>query len=227
MARLAVTLVVMAGLLLAACGTVRTTVATLRALQNAGFTNVSVRLDSTNGFDTVVVRAGGGPAEEPEAKAAQIVWTTFKFSFDQIDSSVRGQRQVFSRGDLEERFGPRPPGSDKDLARDVFRTFVIIAAITVVVLAGVLLLVVLLVRRSRKRRPPPGPPGWYGPPPGGGYGPPPGGGYGPPPSAGYGPPPGGGYGPPPGQPPPPSPPAPGGQQWPPPPPPEGGTPGWQ
>ena len=76
-------------------------------------------------------------------------------------------RQLFSRTDLEARFGPRPPGMDQDLAKDVFRTIGIAAAIGVVFIGIVALVIVLAVRSSRRRRPPapPPPPGWYPPPP--------------------------------------------------------------
>ena len=73
-------------------------------------------------------------------------------------------RQLFTRSDLQERFGPRPPGTDKSLAKDVIRTLGIVAAIGVVFVGVVVLIVVLAVRSSRRRRPPP-PPGWYGGPP--------------------------------------------------------------
>ena len=149
------------------CGTVRSTIDVLRTMRSDGYHNINVRFDSSNGFDTVVVRASGGPSEDPVGRAAEIVWTTFKFKFDQIDVSVNGDRHLFSRSELQERFGPRPSGLDKDLAKDVFRTIGIVAAIGVVFVGIVVLIIVLVVRNSRRKRPPP-PPGWYG-----GYGGPP------------------------------------------------------
>src|SRR4051794_15871001 len=197
LAALAVVAMLVAGV---SCGTVRSTVATLRALDDAGYDNINVRLNSDSGFDTVVVRASGGPSEDPVGKAAGIVWTTFKLHLDQVDVNIGGQRQLFTRGDLEERFGPRPAGYDKSLARDVARTFAIVGVAVLVVAGIVVVIVVWAVRRGRRKRPPPPPGGWYT-----------------------------GYPPPPGQqpqqwPPPPHP----GQaqppQWPPPPPPPGGSP---
>jgi hypothetical protein len=165
---LALVAVVVVALALPACATVRSTVDVYRAMRSAGYDNISVRFNTNDGFDTVVVRASGGPSEDPQGAAAKIVWEKFRFKFDQLDVGISGdQRQVFSRKDLETRFGPRPPGMDRDLATDIFRTIAIVAAIGVVLVGIVALVVILAVRSSRRRRPPmpPPPPGWYPPPP--------------------------------------------------------------
>jgi hypothetical protein len=159
---------VVLALALGGCGTVRSTIDVYRTMRDSGYQNINVRFNANNSSDTIVVRASGGPSEDPEGKAAQIVWERFRFKFDQVDVRINGrERQLFSRSELQARFGPRPAGMDRDLTKDVFRTIGIVAAVAVVFMGAVALVIVLAIRSSRRRRPPapPLPPGWYPPPP--------------------------------------------------------------
>lgn len=162
-------------------------------------------------------RNRGLAGAEGREEIAGIVWTSYPRRFQTVAITLDGDLQVFSRGELQERFGPRAERLDEEEFSDevnrTIRTGAIAGAIgLVVVLVAIVLIVRSVRKRRRERMPPPPPPGAGGGgwgPPGGGWGPP-GGGWGPPgmppPPPGMPPPPSGpppGYVPPSGYPPPP------------------------
>jgi hypothetical protein len=164
--------------------------------------------DFGRGRNEVEVEAATGRGEEPTAgneEIAGIVWTTYPRRFDRVRVVLDGEEVGFTRGDLQESFGPRPAQLDeREFQDDVeagIRNVAIGAAIGLVIVVGGVILLVVLVRRRRRNNPPPPRPPYYGPGPGGAPPPPgqPPGWYPPPPPAG----------PPPGwRPPPPPPPSP-------------------
>jgi hypothetical protein len=160
--------------LLTACTTIRGLVDTEDALKRAGFTEVDVGFSSAEGFDQVEVTVGpasseGGPDAQAD-QAATVVWTTFPLRFDllrvELLAPYQGAVTTYTYGEMEEIFGPRPPGlDDKELGDDVVRTGVIVAAVLVggglLFVAAATLAIVLGVRASRRRKsvtPPPWPP---------------------------------------------------------------------
>lgn len=164
-----------------------------------GRNEVQIEADSHRGLD------GTAGVEE----IAEVVWTTYPRRFDTLAITLDGDQDVLTRGELQERFGPRAARLDeREFSDDVtgaIRTAAIAAAIGLVVVAIAIVLIVRAVRKRRRNRPPGPPP--YGPY--GGYGPgvpplPPGQGWGPPTGAPPPPPPGPGWSapPPPGAPPP-------------------------
>lgn len=151
-----------AGLLLlmavsAGCGTVRAFTDTIEALEDEGFSKVQVNVA---GGDPVAltVKADGPPGEstdEAHRIASELVWDEFPRRFDEARISIDGDRQVLTRGQLQERFGDRPEGlDDQDLGDDVNRIglglvlTVLLASVLVVAVVG--LVTLLLVRSSRR-----------------------------------------------------------------------------
>ncbi len=195
---------VVALLVLAGCGTISAFVDLGTALQEAGFTEVNVNIDSRSEGDTLLIRAGAPPGsgvEDAQQRAARIAWTQFPRRFERLRVRIDGQERTYERAELERLYGPRQRDLDEEkLDEDVRRMGVgVIVGLAVggVLCVGLIILVVVLVTRSSRRRSSPPAP-WAPSGPGPGYGPPPG--YAPPP--GYGPPPA----PPPSGPPPKTPP---------------------
>ena len=180
---------VMLGLLVGGCGVVKGINDTKRAIENAGFSDVSVEFEATNGVDSVDVRyrstATSREALDVEVRRiAEAVWNTAPLRLDvvtitPIGSSAGGEVATINRAALQQEFGPRPASVNEknfgDLAnaKGIFIGFVIAF---LVILAVIVLVVVLVVRASRRRRAqpmawaggypgqPPGAPGWQAPP---------------------------------------------------------------
>ncbi len=156
---------------LASCGAIRAQVDLSSRLRRAGFDNVKVRTDETNGFSTVTVEAKrSGSSSDAQNEAAQVVWTKFPRRVDAVVVNIDGNEQRYTRSEMTNRFGPRPARlDDKSIADDVrsIGIGVIIAlAIGGLVCVGLIVLIVLLVRNSRRKRRAAGPmyPGYPGGP---------------------------------------------------------------
>lgn len=185
-------LAAVAAVLLAGCGTAVGYANTLLKLEEAGINGA----DLSSGGDEVSLaydstQEPGDALVAEEDRAAEVIWRNLplRFSMLQVDPRVVGASpQVYSREELQSRFGPRPSGLDQSSgdieqdARNTFRTIIIGAAIGfAVLLALVILVIVLVVRAARKRRPPAPTAGWPAAPGGPqapwpqqpGYGPPP------------------------------------------------------
>jgi hypothetical protein len=140
---------VVVAVVLTGCSALRATFDTDQALRRAGFSGARVSTHVNNGFTTVEVT---GVSQGDEAQgAAGVVWRTFRY---RIDAIVVGT-QVFSRGQLQEVFGPRNPAYDR---RTIGREFVRLgkavlfaAGIGGFLLAGgLVLLMVFFVRRGAR-----------------------------------------------------------------------------
>ena len=180
----------------AACSTIDELFQLQERIEREGYRVTNVfHEDFGRGANEVQVdaeRNRGLAGAEGREEIAGVVWTTYPRRFQTVDVTLDGEEEVFSRGDLQERFGPRAERLDEEAFSDeVTRTIRTGAIVGAVVLLVVVVAIVLIVRAVRKRRrgrmPPPPPPGTWGPP---GMPPPP---PGPPP----------GYAPPSGYPPPP------------------------
>jgi hypothetical protein len=185
-------LAAVAAVLLAGCGTAVGYANTFLKLEEAGINGA----DLSSGGDEVSLaydstQEPGDALVAEEDRAAEVLWRNLplRFSILQVDPRVEAAPpRVYSREELQSRFGPRPSGLDQgsgDIeqdARNTFRTIIIGAAIGfAVLLALVILVIVLVVRAARKRGPPAPTAGWPAAPGGPqapwpqqpGYGPPP------------------------------------------------------
>jgi hypothetical protein len=164
------------------CGTISAFVDLQDELNNAGFSNVSVNVDSGTGGDTLKIdatRPPGTTLEEARTRAAQIAWETFPRRFNRLLLDIDGQTVSLSRDELQQQFGPRPARLDRKALEDDVRNLgigVLIAlAVGFVLCVGLIILIIVLVRRSGKKKRAQQQqqwgPGGYGPPPG--YGQPP------------------------------------------------------
>jgi len=80
-------------------------------------------------------------------------------------SRAVGLEDEHERAELQDRFGPRPAGMDRDATRSVLLGFAVFGLAVLLVVGLLVLVIVRLVRRGRSR-PDPGTPGWGSPPPG-------------------------------------------------------------
>ncbi len=168
----AVLLGAVAALLLAAsCGTIRTLVDLDNDLKAAGFSDLHVNTNESNGFSTVTVRASSGPSP---SRAAEVVWKKFPRRVDSVVVELNSQSTFFSRSEMRDRFGPRPAGyDDKTIGSDVRSgvvTFLLVLFAVFVVGGGIIAFIVLKVHSNKRKRRIaaggyPNPPQW-GPPPG-------------------------------------------------------------
>jgi hypothetical protein len=185
-------LAAVAAVLVAGCGTAVGYANTFLKLEEAGIN--SADLSTSDDEVHLSYDSNGAPGDAlvaEENKAAEVIWRNLpqRFSTLEVDPQVEDvPPQVYSREELQSRFGPRPSGLDQgsgDIeqdARNTFRTIIVGAAIGfAVLLALVIVVIVLVVRAARKRQPPAPATGWPGTPGGPqapwpqqpGYGPPP------------------------------------------------------
>jgi hypothetical protein len=164
----------LAAVLLASCSGITTVIDTQRALENAGFSSVSVSPKPTSNNLSVSVTVPGTPAESDAVRAASVVWQNFHERFDVLSVTVHGSgpsvHQEFTIAQLTEQFGARNPDWNSSSVATGTRN---VGFLVLGVLGGVLVIVVLIIvgvqRRKRRRRSqgPGGGPWPGGPPPGG------------------------------------------------------------
>lgn len=152
----------------AGCGTIRAFTDLQGELDRAGFNDISVNVGNGGGGDAVALVISVSVPDERTVETAQtevarIAWTTFPRRFDELRLSVDGNDVIYSRAELEQRFGDRPGGlDDEKLSDDINRIGIgglIGLAVGGLLCLGIVGLVVFLLVR---RRPTPVPPG--GPP---------------------------------------------------------------
>ncbi len=162
---------VLAALVLAtSCSTIRILIDLDSDLKDAGYSDVHVHTNETNGYSVVRIEASGGPKPE---RAAEVVWKQFPRRVDQVVVTTNSQQQSFTRSEMRQRFGPRPSGYDdksidSDLRSGVI-TALLIAGGVVVVVGGLILFIVLKVSSNKRKRRIaaggyPNPPRWNQPP---------------------------------------------------------------
>jgi hypothetical protein len=169
---------VAAALLLAGCGQVVGTARTVKTLNDMGIRQTSLNVQSTNGRTTVELHYRSeqqdvGAYRDEVRKVEEVVWKQLPVRFDVLDlradapglSGVEPVTVRLTRAKLQEQFGPRPAGKDRDVARSLLLGFAVFALVVLLVVGLVVLVIVRLVRRGRSR-PAPGAPGWGPPPPG-------------------------------------------------------------
>jgi hypothetical protein len=154
--------VVLAAMILvfaAGCGTIGAFVDLQENLQDAGFSDVNVNVDSDSGGDVLRIEATGPPGDTPaeaQQKAAEIAWTTFPRRFELLRLDIGGQSVTLNRAQLEQEFGARDPDlDDKELEDDVRNLgigLLIALAVGFVLCVGLIILIIVLVRRSGKKK---------------------------------------------------------------------------
>src|SRR3954452_5602049 len=90
------------------CGTISAFVDLSDELSDAGFSDVSVNVDSNSGGAGLRIDATAPPGdttEEARRKAAEIAWTTFPRRFESLQLDIGGT-VVLDRSQLEAEFGP-------------------------------------------------------------------------------------------------------------------------
>lgn len=150
---------------------------TLAALQNlsseiqaAGYANVNINQQVTNGHSLLVIEAMRNETlDDADAdEIAKIAWTKFSGEFDELRVVLNGELVLTAvPEDLRSRFGERPAGLGEESSGGLNVT-----ALVVILLCVAVLVVILVVVWRRGRRPPPGPnrypprhrPSPYGPP---------------------------------------------------------------
>jgi hypothetical protein len=184
-ARAAAFALLLVALLSGGCALIDAVQDTEAALEAEGFRDASVDWASYNGVETVTVNWSSS-VETPDAaqaeglRAAGVIWRVAPVHFDLVQTepvTYGGDfvaTRVFPRAQLEDTYGPRPPGLDQDLGElaDVRAYVVGFVVVLLLGLALVAVVVVVLVRAARRRRaaqpprayPPPGS-GWAAPPP--------------------------------------------------------------
>lgn len=127
-------------------------------IQEAGYTEVSVNHNTTNGFDTVSINANK-PSDDGAA-VARLVWDTYPAEVDRVAVTVNGTTRSATHAELEELFGPRkiqPASSGISVGAIVGWFFLAL------LLIGTLITVLIVRSRRRRRRmqlmPPPPYPG--------------------------------------------------------------------
>ena len=169
-------LVAVVTVLVAGCSFASGMIRTLSALSDAGIHNPDISGGSNRVTLTYDSNAGASGVRHEQDRAAEVIWDNFPLRFSELTVIARtpttgsADEQTYSRSDLEEEFGPRPPGLDnttgdvEEAARSTVRNVVIGLIIGGTVLLALVVLVIVLVVRAARRRPaapaPPLAPGW-------------------------------------------------------------------
>jgi hypothetical protein len=123
-------------------------------VQEAGYDNVNVNHQNTNGHDLLVIEVvrneemSGADAD----RIAGIAWRTYQAEFDELQIVLNGEPALSAGPDeLASRFGERPdePAADPAGGPNV-------TALVVILVCAAAFAVVLVLLWRRGRRPPPG-----------------------------------------------------------------------
>jgi hypothetical protein len=158
---------------LAGCAALGAALSTSVALQDAGYRNVGVNIEtgSGQGSGTVQVSYSSGPsgAEHPDAlRAEHIVWDTLRYHFavlviirnsggcvGQVCVSKSNFVAEATYSDLADRFGPRPRGLYATNAANPLNipawAIAIAVAVAVAFMAGAAVVLVMIIRRGSSR----------------------------------------------------------------------------
>lgn len=151
---------VLLGLLsLTACATLAHLTDLQNGLAQAGYRNISINHNTTNGYDTLSIALVSDTAAQPISEAdvlpvARIVWETYQEHFDELRIQLNGEPTRVSRAELERLLGARKPGLEAGGGANTG----LLILLGLVIGVGIVVAVILRGRRSRRRRPPPDPP---------------------------------------------------------------------
>ncbi|MGW4112621.1 hypothetical protein ACWEFJ_17265 [Actinosynnema sp. NPDC004786] len=124
-------------------------------IQDKGYTGISVRHNTSNGFDTLAVAAYNIERRDDDGEAIfRLVWDTYPGEVDRVVVTVNDKTRSATAEELHEAYGPHEvqpaggSGSGTVVAWLVLVGFLLVGGLVVVV----------VVRRRRLRREPPMPP---------------------------------------------------------------------
>jgi hypothetical protein len=159
---------------LAGCAALGAAISTSADLQQAGYQNVGVNIEtgSGQGAGTVQVSYSRGPTGAGQAdalRAEHIVWDTLRYHFavlvivrksggcaGPVCVSKSNVLAEATYSELADKFGPRPRGLGTTNAGNPFNVpgwaIAIAIAIVVVLMAGAAVVLVLIVRHGNSRR---------------------------------------------------------------------------
>jgi hypothetical protein len=134
---------------------------TLAALQDlssevkaAGYENVNINHQSTNGHSVLTIEAmrtetlSGKDAD----KIAEIAWSTYAADFDELQVVLNGQVVLTAGADeLAAQFGERPAGLGEESSSDGVN---VTALVVILACAAVVAVILVLLWRRGNRRPP-------------------------------------------------------------------------
>ena len=140
--------------LVGGCGML-TDVASLQdRIAAAGYQQVKVSHELTNGRDVLTVAAltpDGRATIDNIDEIARIVWETYPRTVDELNLTINGRSTgPISRDELTQAFGARDPELDKGTG--IGRILLIALLVVLTILALIVVLVVVLVRRGRRAR---------------------------------------------------------------------------
>ncbi|WNV84684.1 hypothetical protein [Umezawaea sp. Da 62-37] len=117
-------------------------------IQNEGYLGVSVKHNTSNGFDTLAVTAykTDGRADDGEA-IFRLIWDTYAEDVDRVVVVVNDEPRSATRAELQKTYGPRKIQPTSGSGAGVF-AWILIAFL----LAGVLTTAVIVLRYRRRRR---------------------------------------------------------------------------
>ena len=149
---------VLAGLLVcllavAGCSTLAALQDLSSEIQAAGYDNVNINHQSTNGHSVLTIEAIRNEtlSDADADKIAEIVWTTYAADFDELQVVLNGQFVLTAGPDeLAAQFGERPAG----LGEESSSGGVNVTALVVILACAAVLAVVLVLVWRRGRRPP-------------------------------------------------------------------------
>lgn len=153
--------VVAAAVLLAGCSLISGILHTNNALRDAGFSDPSVNLHSSNGYAVVDVTtdsSSSASAATPQGQqVAQIVWDNLPGRFDALHVTVRGVgSDTYSHARLVSLFGPRPGNLDQQtISQEITSAGGSVAIgllVGVLIVVALILVVVFAVRRKRRQQ---------------------------------------------------------------------------
>lgn len=124
-------------------------------VESAGYDNVNVNHNITNGHSLLVIKAtrDGTISSADAEKVAEIAWTKYPGDFDELQVVLNGELKLTAGPDeLKSRFGERPAELAESSSGGVN-----IVAIVGILLCGAVVAVILVVVWRRSNRPPPRP----------------------------------------------------------------------
>lgn len=167
MARVTLVGVFLLTLVLAGCSALTNLINLGDEIEDAGYRSVSCQSNSVNGYTVLDISAqstGDEVTDEDGDRIAEVVWTKYDGTFDELRVTVNGEQVLAATEDeLTDTLGERPSGVVTGGSEGTDFTMVIV----VTVVAAVLLtgLCVLVWWRGRKPPPPVAPPPGYPYPP--------------------------------------------------------------
>lgn len=166
MKRLALTGVFLLTLVLAGCSALTNLIELGDDIEDAGYRSVSCQSNTMNGYTVLEISArttGDEATEEDGDRIAEVVWTKYDGTFDELLVTVNGATALDATPDeLTDKFGERPSDVVSGVEGSDPTMIIVVTVVVAALLAG---LCVLVWWRGRKPPPPVAPPPGYPYPP--------------------------------------------------------------